>query len=132
MGSSYSDIYGTQSRPRRGSEGRRPRPALACACAGWGGTSSGWMTRGGARRIAALGLALRLLLSLGLGLEAAPNPARTRTSARAPGLRPAPAHSAALFHWLRRLSVVDTPPAHGFGLNKPEWGAFHLGASACL
>ncbi|KAM5189441.1 CD320 antigen isoform 1-T1 [Callospermophilus lateralis] len=43
------------------------------------------MTRGGARRIAALGLALRLLLSLGLGLEAAPNPARTRTSAQAPG-----------------------------------------------
>uniref|UniRef100_A0A8D2DFA6 CD320 molecule n=1 Tax=Sciurus vulgaris TaxID=55149 RepID=A0A8D2DFA6_SCIVU len=46
--------------------------------------SSGWMTRGGARRTAALGLALRLLLGLGLGLEAA----STRTSAQALGIEP--------------------------------------------
>ncbi|MBZ3881531.1 CD320 antigen [Sciurus carolinensis] len=43
------------------------------------------MTRGGARRTAALGLALRLLLGLGLGLEAASTPASTRTSAQALG-----------------------------------------------
>nr|XP_020038253.1 CD320 antigen isoform X2 [Castor canadensis] len=41
------------------------------------------MARGGARRAAALGLALRLLFTLGLGLEAAPT--HNRTSLPAPG-----------------------------------------------
>ncbi|XP_012663019.1 CD320 antigen [Otolemur garnettii] len=46
------------------------------------------MARGGARRTAALGLALRLLLGLGVGLEAAPTRLPTRSSAQAPGSCP--------------------------------------------
>nr|XP_026267607.1 CD320 antigen [Urocitellus parryii] len=65
------------------------------------------MTRGGARRIAALGLGLRLLLSLGLGLEAAPNPARTRTSAQAPGPS---AGSCQPTHFQCRSSGFCVPP----------------------
>ncbi|KAG8519237.1 CD320 antigen [Galemys pyrenaicus] len=43
------------------------------------------MARGGARRTAALGLALRLLLGVGLGLHAAPVPGPPRSSAPAQG-----------------------------------------------
>jgi hypothetical protein len=98
----YSGIYGTRSPGRpAGARGSGPAPSpLSCrrtrmrrnkreawtACdgrRGLGGVTSGWMARGGARRAAALGLALRLLFTLGLGLEAAPT--HNRTSLPAPG-----------------------------------------------